>query len=258
MKKAIAILILLAISASVIAQENTVFGDINSFDIADNVKWINETPERPEDLIGKVYFVAKDKSSTEYFLPISVPYVNEDKPSIKKSIIVKSNKDGAIGFLEYFTISGKKNSVYEFQVVNDEVWSANQRSPDYLKAVTEFRNNPIVSPVFSSDDISDIFMVTGVFKRKIWYREFSEEEKSGSVSYFLKIDGKDYYSSATYEEVVKYGVQLKPIHSSRFKLPSLVFSANQVEEISGKISVRPEVLTGVVNAVANTVSEQKM
>ena len=99
------------------SQETTIFGDIGSFKIADNVKWINETPERPGDLVGKVYFVAKDKSSTEYFLPIDVPYVNEDKPSIKKSVIVKSSKDGQIGFLEYFTISGKRIAFTNFRLL---------------------------------------------------------------------------------------------------------------------------------------------
>ncbi len=240
------------------SQEQTIFGDMGSFKIADNIKWINETPERPEDLVGKIYLVAKDKSSTEYFVPINVPFVNEDKPSIKKSIIIKSNKDGKVGFLEYFSVSGKKNSVYEFQVVNDEVWSANQKSPQYLKAVSEFRNNSLVSPIFSSKDISEIFMVTGVFKRKIWYREFTETKKSGGISYFLKLDGNDYYSSANYEEKVKYGIQLKPIHSAKFKLPSVVFSVDQVEKLSDKIIVKSDVLKGVTKAVSASVMEQRL
>jgi hypothetical protein len=244
------ILLMTLTIAPAVAEENNVYGGIGKLKLSDDVTWIDETPLRPESYIGQLYVVDKKDLPSFYFASIPLPVAVEEEPSIKKSLLVKSTKDGSVSFLDIFKISGQKESVYQFQIVNSKKWSANSASPDYLKAITTFRNDPMTTTLFDSPETASVLMVTGVVQKKIWYKVFKKEGWGGSGTYYVKVEGNDYSSSDEYEESVKYGLLLRPIHSVNHALPKHITSASQVEDVS-KNTVLPK---GVTDRVAMIVS----
>ena len=58
--------------------------DMESLVVKENVKWIEETPQNPEEYVGRILVVKNGKATTHYrALNLAVEAV--DAPSIKKS-----------------------------------------------------------------------------------------------------------------------------------------------------------------------------
>jgi hypothetical protein len=225
-----------ALLASVaLAQDQKVYGDYQKIKIEDDVRWIDETPARPEDYIGQVFLVKKDSSTIPYFAPVPVPILVEDTPAIKKSILIRSSKEGSVSFLDFFKLSGEKEAVYQFQIVNSRKWSADTKSKEYLKAIAAYRNDPTTASIFDSPDFSGVVMVTAVVAKKIWYKIYKKEGAGGGATYYVKVEGKEYFSSEDYEEAIKYGLLLRPLNGWGFVLPKTILNAEQLTTANVKL-----------------------
>jgi hypothetical protein len=88
--------------------------------------------------------------------------------------------------------------------------------------------------IFDSDDYVGVVMVVGVVGEKIWYKSFQKENYGGSGTYFVKVDGNNYYGSEDYEEATKYGLLLRSLSGFGYKLPRTIVNTTQVNEISEK------------------------
>ncbi len=255
MDKAMKIILLALFAATpAIAEDGAVLFNIRKITPTDDVKWIDETPLRPESYIGQLFLIDKSNNSSPYFASIQVPVLVEEEPSIKKSILIKSTKDGSVSFLDMFKVSGMKETVYQFQIVNSKKWSANTSSPDYLKSIAAFRNDPMTAPIFESPDIAGIVMVTGVVQKKIWYKVFKKEGWGGSGTYFVKVDGSNYTSSDEYEETVKYGLLLRAISwGNTFALPKLITNLYQIRNIAENAHLPKGVNDSVVKSVSSAI-----
>lgn len=219
------------ISLLAFADDQKVYGDYASLKIEDDVKWIEETSIQPENYIGQIFLVKRDNSTIPFFAPVLVPIISEEEPTVKKSILIKSSKEGSVSFLELFKVSGQKESVYQFQIINSKKWAANTRSQEYIKAVSNFRNDPTTSGIFDSTEYVGVVMVTGVVAKKIWYKAYKKDGWNGSGTYYVKIDGSSYSSSEDYEETTKYGLLLRPISGFGHILPKTIVNAKQVNDI---------------------------
>ncbi len=226
MQRYLICLILLIVSTTAAAEEKIVFNDIK---IANSIKWIDETPLQPEDYIGQVWLVDKKEDTIPYFASIDVPIKKTDEPTVKKSILIKSSTDGSVSLLNLITLRTNEESVYQFQIVDNKKWAANQKDQNYIKQIAKFRNDPVSSGIFDDSEYKAIVMCTAVVQKKIWYKKFKKKGDGGSGAYIVKIDGNDYYSSEDYEEIVKYGMLIRPINGFGVKLPKTIINANQVE-----------------------------
>lgn len=255
--KYIAVLLIAATTASsALAEEKSVFGDLNKLKPTEDIKWIDETPQRPESYVGQLFLVDKKNETSPFYASVPVPVLVEEEPSIKKSVLIKSDKNGSVSFLDIFKVGGQKESVYQFQIVNSKKWSANTSSPEYMKALATFRNDPMTSPIFESSEIIGVVMVTGIVQKKIWYKAYKKEGWGGGGTYYVKIEGSDYTSSDDYEESVKYGLLLRPIHWGKaYALPKIITNAKQVSDISVN-AVLPKSVNDSVLKNANAIFRQ--
>ena len=237
-------------TTTAIGQGQRVYGGYTTPKIDDEIQWIEETVS-PESYIGQIFLVKKDNSTIPFFAPIAIKSLAQEEPSIKKSILIKAAEDGSISLGNIFTIRGQTEKVFQFQIVNSKRWSADTKSSDYLKAISNFRNDPSTAPLFDSGDFAGIVMVTGVIERKIWYKAFSKKSWNGSGTYFVKIEGKAYESSEDYEEVIKYGLIIRPINGFGYILPKAVVSSQQINEISEKAVITPIISQNILQAAEN-------
>lgn len=256
MKYCFFVLTFFLISLSAYADDQKVYGDYASLKIEDDVKWIEETSIQPENYIGQIFLVKKDNSSIPFFAPVLVPIISEEEPTVKKSILIKSSKEGSVSFLELFKVSGQKESVYQFQIVNSKKWSANTRSPEYIKAVSGFRNDPTTSGIFESTEYVGVVMVTGVVAKKIWYKAYKKDGWSGGGTYYVKIDGSNYSSSEDYEETIKYGLLLRPISGFGYSLPKAIVNAKQVNDIGDKAKLDAPITKSLNQGVQSFVNDK--
>ncbi len=84
-------------------------------------------------------------------------------------------------------------------------------------------------------------MVTGVISQKIWYKVYKKDGWTGSATYYVKVDGSDYSSSEDYEEVVKYGLILRPISGFGYSLPKVIVNPHQINDIGEKAMLNADV-----------------
>lgn len=256
MKFIAVLMIAVTLALPTFAEEKSVFGDLSKLKPTEDIKWIDETPQRPESYIGQLFLVDKNNETAPFYASVPVPVMVEEEPSIKKSVLMKSDKNGSVSFLDIFKVSGQKESIYQFQIVNSKKWSTNTSSPEYMKALAAFRNDPMTSAIFESSDITGVVMVTGIVQKKIWYKAYKKEGWGGGGTYFVKIDGNDYTSSEDYEESVKYGLLLRPIHWGKvYALPKLIINAKQVSNISTN-AVLPKSVNDSVMKNVNVIWKQ--
>lgn len=227
--------IVFACNNLVVAQEQKVYGDYKQIKIEDDVRWIEETPQRPEEYIGQVFLVTKDNGTLPYFAPISLPILVEDIPAVKKSILIKATKDGSVSFLDFFRVSAKRETVYQFQIVNSRRWSADTKSKEYIKAISSFRNDPTTSSIFESKEFAGIVMVSAVVAKKIWYKVYKSESAGGGGTYFVKVDGTEYFGSEDYEEAIRYGLLVRPLSGFGIQLPKTILNAAQITDMKVKV-----------------------
>jgi hypothetical protein len=225
-----------AFTPCAVAQDQKIFGDFQKIKLEDDIHWIDESPQRPEEYVGQVFLVVKkDNSTIPYFAPIPVPVLVEDTPSVKKSILIKSNKDGSISFLDIFKIGAQKENVYQFQIVHSRKWSADTKNKEFLKAISQFRNDNMTSNIFDSTEYSGIVMVSAVVAKRIWYKTFKKDGGGGVGIYFVKVEGNDYSSSEDFEEVIRFGFLLRPLSGFGIVLPKTIVNTEQVINTNVKV-----------------------
>lgn len=229
-------------SVAMAEEKNSLYKQLK---IEDDIRWLDETPQSPEDYIGQVWLIQRNGESVPYHTPIAVPLKVFEEPTVKKSILVKSQADGSASFLDIVSVKGSDESVYQFQIVDSKKWSANAKDAKYAKAISSFRNDPMSVSIFNDNEYAGVVMCTAIVQKKIWYKSYKKKSWSGSGTYFVKIDGSDYYGSEDYEEIIKYGLLIRPIHGFGYKLPKAILNSAQVETISEKMKIPVDVLNKV-------------
>lgn len=222
--------------------------DIESVVIKESVKWIDETPQNPEEYIGRI-LVVKDGKATVHYRALAVPVEVIDAPSIKKSTLITAKSNATIGFEGLVSIKATSDSVYEFQNVNTRTWSAKSREPAYVEAINKFRNDPTTSPLFSDTSVEAVLMCVGVVQKKIWYRSYKRQGFFGGGTYFVKLDGSTYSGSEEYEEVIKFGLLVRPINGYGVVLPPTIANSEEIRAV-----INNPAAIGQVNSVLKNAS----
>lgn len=252
MKKTLLVMLLILVPSLICATEDKPTSsakpeekDISlykKFKIDDDVKWLDETPVKPEDYIGQLWVIQKNGDSMPFHTPINLPVQSFDEPTIKKSVLIKSGTDGTVSFLNLLSFKGEKESVYQFQIVDNKKWSANARDAKYVKAISVFRNDPITGNIFEENDFGGVVMCTAIVQKKIWYKNYKKKSWGMSGTYYVTFSGNDYYGSEDYEETVKYGLVLRPLNGFGYKLPKTIVNSEQVEKGTKDIKIPAKVL----------------
>lgn len=70
--KCTVVLLLAVITASpALAEDKSVFGDLNKLKPTEDIKWIDETPQRPESYVGQLFLVDKDNETSPFYASVS-------------------------------------------------------------------------------------------------------------------------------------------------------------------------------------------
>lgn len=213
---------------------------IANLPIQETVKWIEETPENPEEYIGRIFVVSKNSTVTPHFRSIPVPFSVGEEPSIKKSKLLKAKADVGVSFADIVNLKASVESVYQFQIVNTRTWSAKAKDPAYVEAIAKFRNDAATSPLFTSSEVQAVLMCVGVVHRKVWYKVFKKQELFGGGTYLVRVDGTSYVGSEDYEEVVKYGLLIRPLKGYGIDLPPAIANAKELERAVDNVSAIKE------------------
>lgn len=204
---------------------------VNKLLLQESVKWIEETPNNPEEYIGRVLISDKAGNLTVHYQAIPIPFETVDEPSIKKSTLISAKANAGVSFADFLKLTASTESVYQFQIVNSRTWSAKSRDPKYLEELAKFRNSPTTAPLFASKEVDAVLLCVGVVQRKVWYKVYKKKEMFGSGTYVVNVNGSAYIGSEEYEEVVKYGLLIRPLHGYGIMLPSTIANAAQLESV---------------------------
>ena len=72
--KYIAVLLIAVTTVSpALAEDKSVFGDLNKLKPTEDIKWIDETPLRPESYIGQLFLVDKNNETSPFYASVPVP-----------------------------------------------------------------------------------------------------------------------------------------------------------------------------------------
>lgn len=237
--------ILIVATLGCVAQETVSFGSVlRTLEFEDSVKWIGETPQRPEDYVGQVVLVYRDGTTEPFLYPIQFPVATTEDDSVKKSVLIKSGKEGTVTFGDIFSLVGARESVYQFQVVHNTKWAADRMTPAYYEAVQAFRT--YCGDLFTNPNYAGVLVCTGVVKKKIWYKVYHSREAGGAGSvYFVKVDGRDYWSSDEYEEKVLYGLLFRSLHGFGDTLPATITTPEQITHLTEQSVVPATTLRAV-------------
>lgn len=216
----------LVLSASALGQ----IIDINDVIIKDGVKWIDETPVNPEEYIGRI-FVVRSGIVTPHYQALALPFEVTETPTIKKSMLITAKSDASVSFADIVNIKATSDSVYEFQNVNTRTWSAKSKEPAYLDAIIKFRNGITSAPIFTDKTVEAVLMCVGIVEKKVWYRSYKKQGIFGAGTYFVKVGGSTYSGSEEYEEVIKFGLLVRPISGYGIYLPPTIANAAELKSV---------------------------
>ncbi|MEJ6123250.1 hypothetical protein MT390_15420 [Vibrio sp. 2-Bac 85] len=209
-----------------------------------SIKWIDDIPLKPEDLVGRVYYIS-DKGFKDFPLSAFLPVEEIDERVVTKSIVKKSTDSGGVSFGGFFELKGEKDKAFEFQVVQGKKWTASPKSKEYETALWDFMGK---FKNFDNKTIKEVFMVQAVIKKKVWYKKYTKSRFSANSTYWLNVGNESFSSSSEYEELNQYGLLLVTIKDSNFNLTDALFEKG-VELAINDSKVSQKLLDIIPNSV---------
>lgn len=193
-----------------------------------SIKWIDDVPLKPEDLVGRVYYIS-NQGFKDFPLSAFLPVEEIDERVVTKSIVKKSTDSGNVSFGGFFELKGEKDKAFEFQVVQGKKWTASPKSKEYETALWDFMGK---FKNFDNKKIEEVFMVQAVIKKKVWYKKYTKSKFSANSTYWLNVGKESFSSSSEYEELNQYGLLLVTIKDSNFNLANALFEKGVQRAVS--------------------------